>query len=104
MLELLYLKHSLSFGSQCVYICHQPEKVNQEKKSIYDPCIPYFQSKFNLKEVETIGLYIGARGTISNFFVSFLKRFRIPMKVIEERVPLVLKSSALICNKHLYKS
>lgn len=36
----------------------QPEEVNQEKFSIYEPCIPYFQEKYKLKDNYFIYLFI----------------------------------------------
>lgn len=51
----------------------QFDTVNLEKKAIYEPCITYLQSKYNVMDIEVIGLCIGARGTISKCFVNFLK-------------------------------
>ena len=74
-----------------------------EKKEIYDPCIQYFKDKLGLDEIKVIGLYIGARGTITKFFLDFLKEQGIPSSLlIEDIVTTVLKKSAQICTHHLF--
>ena len=80
----------------------QFELVNREKKDIYEPCIPYFSQRYNIRDIEVIGLYVGARGTITKQFVQFLKDFKIPLAVIDTIVTMVLKAGSLICNQHLY--
>ncbi|KAJ4429474.1 hypothetical protein ANN_21643 [Periplaneta americana] len=42
----------------------QPEDVNQEKINIYLPTVDYFKAKYQLEDIEVIGLLIGARGVI----------------------------------------
>jgi len=44
---------------------NQPEEVNQEKKAHYDSVIPYFKDKYGLREIEVLGVFIGAGGTIT---------------------------------------
>ena len=83
---------------------NQAEAVNLEKKAIYDPCIPYFKQKFGLVDIEVIGLYIGARGTISSFFVDFLKSEKLASSLIEDIVITVLKKSVQICVNHLFST
>ncbi|KAJ4450978.1 hypothetical protein ANN_02413 [Periplaneta americana] len=40
----------------------QPAEVDNEKKNIYNPAIPYYlKKKYQLKELEVIGLLVGAR-------------------------------------------
>ena len=62
----------------------------------------HFQSKYNVMDIEVIGLYLGARGTISKNFIDFLKRFKIPVSIVEPVVSVILKISSLMCNQHLY--
>jgi len=81
---------------------NQPEEVNQEKKSIYEPCIPDIQAKCKLKNIEVIGLLLGARATIPKFFTDFCKRFKIEKTVIEEIGIEVLRGSSRILSNHLY--
>ena len=83
---------------------NQAEAVHQEKRAIYDPCIPYFKEKLGLNEIEVIGLYIGARGTIPNFFLQFMKNQSLPSTLIEDIVTTVLKKSVQICVHHLFST
>ncbi|KAJ4437590.1 hypothetical protein ANN_17735 [Periplaneta americana] len=39
----------------------QPAEVDNEKKNIYNPTIPYYLKKYQLKELEVIGLLVEAR-------------------------------------------
>ncbi|KAJ4434213.1 hypothetical protein ANN_22761 [Periplaneta americana] len=39
----------------------QPAEVDKEKKNIYNPTIPYYLQKYQLEELEVIGLLVGAR-------------------------------------------
>ncbi|KAJ4428057.1 hypothetical protein ANN_24071 [Periplaneta americana] len=43
----------------------QPEDVNQEKINIYLPTVDYFKAKYQLENIEVIGLLIGARASRS---------------------------------------
>lgn len=50
------------------------ETVNSEKrKSMYDPRLPYFQSKYNVMDIAVIGAWGN---------VQFLKEFKIPLAVV----------------------
>src|SRR5436190_6957133 len=53
----------------------QPKLVDEEKKSIYEPCVKYLKEKYNLNDVSVHGLMIGARGTIPKRFEHFRKKF-----------------------------
>jgi hypothetical protein len=83
---------------------NQSEAVNLAKKEIYDPCIPYFCEKLGLDDIEVIGLYIGARGTISKFFLDFMKTQGLLSTLIEDIVVSVLKKSVQICIHHLFST
>ena len=80
----------------------QPNQVNEEKKLHYEPCIPYFQAVYKLKKIEVIGLMVGARGTITNFFEGFRKKFGIPKKTVEDIVISVIRGSYQIYHNHVY--
>ncbi|KAJ4443655.1 hypothetical protein ANN_05330 [Periplaneta americana] len=41
---------------------NQPEEVNLEKRAIHEPTIPYYKTSYKLKDIEVIGLMVGARG------------------------------------------
>ena len=79
----------------------QSEEVDQEKKIIYEPTIPYFKTKYDLNSLEVIGLLIGARGVIPKFFSNFLKQFDLPKTLLEDIVVIVLKRSCQILSNHL---
>ena len=83
---------------------NQADAVNIEKRAIYEPCIPYFKEKLGLVDIQVIGLYVGARVTISKFFVRFLKDLGLPSMLIEDIVTTVLKKSVQICVHHLFSS
>ncbi|KAJ4445047.1 hypothetical protein ANN_06846 [Periplaneta americana] len=57
---------------------NQPEEVNREKRTIYEPTIPYYKTLCKLRDIEVIGLMVGARGTIIKQFVSFCHKFGVP--------------------------
>ncbi|KAJ4429418.1 hypothetical protein ANN_21587 [Periplaneta americana] len=57
----------------------QPAKVDKEKKNIYNPTIPYYLQKYQLEELEVIGLLVGATG-----FLVILEEQR--LRVFENKV------------------
>ena len=82
----------------------QPEMVNLEKQNIYNSCIPYLKEKYDLEEMEVIGLLVGARGTIPQFFKDFANQFRIPKSVIDSIAISAVKGSAQILHNHLHNN
>ena len=38
----------------------QPEEVHEEKKTIYEPTVSYYKTKYKLQEIEVLGLMVGA--------------------------------------------
>lgn len=80
----------------------QPQEVDSEKKTIYEPCIPDLKMKYAVENIEVIGLLIGARGTIPQFFEDFRKRFNLPLSLRENVVLAALKGSSRILQNHLY--
>ncbi|KAJ4441230.1 hypothetical protein ANN_11081 [Periplaneta americana] len=59
---------------------NQANEVDIEKKSIYEPCLPYLSQKYNvpLKQWSVIGLLFGSRGSITKFTWTYLKELHIP--------------------------
>ena len=84
--------------------CHiqQPSDVDIEKRNIYNPCVPDLCKKFQIKSLEVIGLFIGSRGTITNFFEVFRKKFMLPKSVTKDILLSVIKNSVKILNNHIY--
>ncbi|KAJ4441552.1 hypothetical protein ANN_11408 [Periplaneta americana] len=66
---------------------NQATEVDIEKKSIYEPCLPYLSQKYNvpLKQWSVIGLLFGSRGSISKFTWNYLKELHIPFDYREEK-------------------
>ncbi|KAJ4435327.1 hypothetical protein ANN_17937 [Periplaneta americana] len=76
----------------------QPEDVSKEKINIYLPTVDYFKAKYQLEDIEVIGLLIGARGVIPKFFESFRKTFELPQTLTADVITSVLKRSCQILN------
>ncbi|KAJ4445342.1 hypothetical protein ANN_07147 [Periplaneta americana] len=67
----------------------QPSEVNKEKQQMYEPTIPYFREKYQMKGTwEVHGLMIGARGTIPRSTVNNIKTFG-----IHDIIPKIITSS-----------
>ena len=81
---------------------NQPNEVDLEKKKNYEPSIPYFLEKYNLKKISVTGLFFGSRGTISKFFVTWRNKYKIEKSVQEEIIFTVIKYSVAILRNHLY--
>ncbi|KAI5731459.1 hypothetical protein M8J77_010249 [Diaphorina citri] len=80
----------------------QPDEVNEEKRSIYIPTIPYYKEKYGLSEIDVRGLFIGARGTITSFFKSFAVEFNISESTLKCISQSVTRASILILRNHIY--
>ncbi|KAJ4452255.1 hypothetical protein ANN_03773 [Periplaneta americana] len=80
----------------------QPEDVNQEKINIYLPTVGYFKTKYQLEDIEVIGLLIGARGVIPKFFESYRKTFELPQTLTADIITSVLKRSCQILSHHIH--
>lgn len=78
--------------------------VDREKRTIYEPCIKYFQDNYNVQQIEVIGLLIGARGSLTNHFKDFKTKFNIPKITCENIITNVIRGSHKIINNHLYKT
>lgn len=82
----------------------QPAEVYDEKRQIYEPCVPDLMQKYQLKRIDVIGLLVGARGTITTFFEDFRKKFQLPTTLRNEVVLTTLKGSSQILQHHLYST
>ncbi|KAJ4441377.1 hypothetical protein ANN_11232 [Periplaneta americana] len=58
--------------------------------------VDYFKAKYQLEDIEVIGLLIGARGVIPKFFESFRKTFELPQTLTADIITSVLKRSCQI--------
>ncbi|KAJ4450401.1 hypothetical protein ANN_01825 [Periplaneta americana] len=63
---------------------NQATEVDTEKKSIYEPCLPYLSQKYNvpLKQWSVIGLLFGSRGSNTKFTWNYLKELHIPFDYV----------------------
>ncbi|KAJ4446798.1 hypothetical protein ANN_13496, partial [Periplaneta americana] len=75
----------------------QPEDVNKEKINIYLPTVGYFKAKYQLEDIEMIGLLIGARGVIPKLFESFRKTFELPQTLTAD----IITSWNLVCQREV---
>ncbi|KAI5753517.1 hypothetical protein M8J77_000996 [Diaphorina citri] len=84
----------------------QAEKVDKEKKSIYEPCIEYLKEKYSEKypnrKYEVIGIWFGSRGTISKFTLDVFDSFNIQRKHVQELSETIIKQSLHILHNHIY--
>ncbi|KAJ4429933.1 hypothetical protein ANN_22137 [Periplaneta americana] len=80
----------------------QPAEVDKEKKNIYNPTIPYYLQKYQLEELEVIGLLVGARGAATLFMKDVFKRLGIPTTIIPIVTLAAFKGSIALLKHHLY--
>ncbi|KAL1448169.1 hypothetical protein WDU94_001903 [Cyamophila willieti] len=84
----------------------QAEKVDREKKMIYEPCIDYLKEKYHEKypnrDYEVVGLWFGSRGAISNFICKVFDTLNINKKHLQDISETILKDSIHILHHHIY--
>ena len=81
------------------------EKIQEEKEMIYRDCFADLEKrypKFGKREWKVIGLWFGARGTISKSVQQFFADFGLPTDVLPEIAESVLSDSIHILNRHIY--
>jgi hypothetical protein len=79
--------------------------VQTEKAGIYDSCFDDLRRKYSIignKDLETIGLWFGARGVISTQVVSFADRFGINRRLLPDLAESVLIDSVHMIHHHIY--
>ncbi|KAJ4427634.1 hypothetical protein ANN_25282 [Periplaneta americana] len=81
---------------------NQATEVDIEKKSIYEPCLPYLSQKYNvpLKQWSVIGLLFGSRGSITKFTWNYLKELHIPFDYVMSILINIIKDSLQILHHH----
>lgn len=84
----------------------QANNVNDEKKSIYNPCIPHFSERYkmNINTWEVKGLLFGARGTSFKLTKTILLSLKFSNEDINKICLMVLRDSLSILHNHLYNS
>lgn len=85
---------------------NQAHQVDQEKRAIYEPCIPYLSAKYNIPlfNWSVTGLFFGARSSLPKFTYNFLKQLSISSFEIQKIISQILKDSLQIIQFHLYHS
>lgn len=81
---------------------NQASLVNLEKQSIYKDTLNYYKTKYDLSSIEIIGLFIGARGTLTQFFVNFCRNFKLDISILKKVWLSCVKYSVCLLNNHLY--
>ena len=79
----------------------QSTETDLRKTEIYEPCRSYLKTNYNLNEIEVIGLYVGARGTISTFFQEFVNRFSLASSLVNDVMMYALRGSIRIYNHQM---
>lgn len=79
----------------------QPMEVDREKKDIYEATIPFFKNLYGVETIEVVGLLVGARGTITNFFEEWMSKLGIG-DICVAIAQIALRRSIHILRNHLY--
>lgn len=80
----------------------QDRQVDEEKKRIYEPCIPFLSQQYGVGAWEVVGLWFGARGTASKLLLEFFKAHNIPKASLFTICMLVLRDTLRIIQFFLY--
>lgn len=80
----------------------QPEEVDAEKKSIYQPTVNYYRTKYHLDNISVHGLMIGARGTIPKFLVQLWDSLGLNRTRLNDIAIAAIRGSVTILRNHLY--
>lgn len=77
-------------------------QVQAEKAAIYDRCFPDLTTKFNRPNWETIGLWFGARGAVSQNVMAFFDRFSLDKNALVTISENIIKAAIYITHNHIY--
>ena len=81
------------------------EAVQAEKSEIYAPCVPNpagaIQRKFR-REYEVIGVWLGARGTVSRSLLNLFEKFKLDKNRLPQLAEQVIADSVRIIHNHIY--
>ena len=82
-------------------------EIQTEKSSIYDSCIPNLITsypQYGERDYEVIGLWFGARGTISTGVLNFFSHFGLDHKLLPSICESILSDSIGILHHHIYST
>ncbi len=84
----------------------QDQNVSQEKRSIYEKCIPFYDEKyaseFGKRTWSVRGLWFGSRGTFGRSVLDFFNEVKIDTSHLRELSELILSKTIHIINNHIY--
>ena len=82
----------------------QAQDVDLEKKTIYEPCVPFLGEKYNIPpEKWTVqGLLFDSRGSLLKFTYNILHNLGLTKYELQEILEQILKDSVHILQYHLY--
>ncbi|KAL1448312.1 hypothetical protein WDU94_015633 [Cyamophila willieti] len=84
----------------------QSEKVDREKKSIYEPCVEYLKEKYSQefpsREYEVLGLWFGSRGSVGKAVTTLFENFMINNIHLKNISETIIKHSIHILHHHIY--
>ena len=82
----------------------QSSQVNEEKKAIYNPCIPHFSERYKIpiNAWEVMGLLFGARGTSFKLTRNFLTSLKISNADYDKLLVMIMRDSLSLLHNHLY--
>ena len=81
--------------------------VREEKKQIYEPCISDLEKRFESygkREFEVLGLWMGAKGTISPSLLEFFERFDLDRNLLPDLAEQTLSHSIRMIHHHIYST
>lgn len=79
--------------------------VREEKRQIYEPCINDLKKRFESfgeREFEVLGLWMGAKGSISPSLIEFFERFGLDRRLLPELAEQTLSYSIKMIHHHIY--
>lgn len=84
----------------------QDKMVQEEKKSIYEKCIPFYNEKyvpkFGPRSWTVHGLFFGGRGSYGKSVIDFFTKFKLEKAKLNELSELILSKTIHIINQHIY--
>jgi hypothetical protein len=76
--------------------------VQEEKSSIYDKCHADLKEKYGIEHIRTIGLWVGARGTIPKGLLDFWNEFKLEKALLDDIAQISLLSTIKMIHHHIY--
>jgi len=81
---------------------NQDKLLDEEKKSIYEPNVPFFKAKYQINNWKVHGQWFGVHGTTSPLLRDFFKNKALDLRELKEMYLAVMRDTFNIIYKHLY--